>query len=241
MKKQNAQQNTPRIVCCSRRHKVWGIIALVGLFVCGLMIGFTMARTPSTAIEFQDADCKRLARTIDEQKSLLISYADNVERMKEIHSRVIEAQKLFAEGCSHYVPEATVAANDNPTNPIKPACAVVEETLLRYIGSESSPEPRDYVSNATVYLQLMENGCPENQERYKQLAARSLEIATSLQNEWQYEEDIENRGGETTTDIIEAYKKLDMKREAQEFLNKVQKLTDPAIDFIMKMQEVINE
>ncbi len=240
MKKQTAQQNTARVACCSRGHKIWGLIAVVGLFVCGLMIGLTMGRTPLTAIEFQDADCKRLAQTIKSQKNYLISHADDVEDIKKGRDRVVEAQKLYDEGCSHYVPEA-VQADNASTNAPKPACAVVEEVLLAQPISDDSRVPEEHLYNANLYLQLMENGCPENQEKYKQLAARSLEIATSLQQEWNYEDDIKGNGGETTTDIIEAYKKLDMKREAQEFLNKVQKLTDPAIDFIMKMQEVINE
>ena len=44
-----------------------------------------------------------------------------------------------------------------------------------------------------------------------------------------------------TVIVIDTYKKLNMQREAKEFLNKIEKLIDPATDFILQMEQVINE
>ena len=41
--------------------------------------------------------------------------------------------------------------------------------------------------------------------------------------------------------VIDTFKKLDMQQEAREFLGKVEKLIDPATDFILQMEQIINE
>ena len=180
MKKQPQSSKKTTVACCSRRQKIWGIIALLGLFTCGFMIGMTMGHRAA----------------VDDQKSA-----------ETVH----------------------VAATDD-----QPACAVVEEVLLGWLAPENGGDYRNNLANAEIYSRLVDKGCPENAARYRDLALRQLEIADAL-------------GGNSVMDeseteiIIDTYKKLDMKREAQEFLNKVQRLTDPAIDFIMQMQKIINE
>lgn len=176
MKKQTktSAQNAPRIACCSTRQKVWGVIALAGLFACGFMVGYALRR-PSATVE-------------------------------------------------------TPATTD-----LKPTCTVIEELILNRIFPESSPNPVEHLSNADNYSLLVERGCPENAEHYKTMALREIEIATALQNE------VDLSDGFQTEMVIDTYKKMDMQREAQQFLDKMQKLTNPAIDFILQMQQVINE
>ncbi|MBD5389342.1 hypothetical protein HDR63_03765 [bacterium] len=177
MKKQ-VQKNTPargaRVACCSRRQKIWGIVALVGLFGCGFMIGYAMR------------------------------------------------------------PGTTPMPQDAGDAAIKPACQVVEEVLLEQIFPEDHGYGNNFY-NADIYSRLVENGCPENAEKFKAMALRQIEIGTGLLNR---DDDVVLVN---VPNAIDAYKKMDMQREAQKFLDKVQKLTNPAIEFIMQMQAIINE
>ena len=61
-----------------------------------------------------------------------------------------------------------------------------------------------------------------------------MEIAEALQP-------TENMGISDAEIVIDTFKKLDMQREAQEFLNKIERLIDPATDFILQMEQIINE
>ena len=69
---------------------------------------------------------------------------------------------------------------------------------------------------------------------YKTLALRELEIAEALRP-------TEEMGTSDAEIVIDTFKKLDMQREAQEFLDKVERLIDPATDFILQMEQIINE
>ena len=178
MKKQTktSAQNAPRIACCSTRQKVWGIIALAGLFTCGFMVGYALRRPAADAVA-----------------------------------------------------PVPAAVSD-----LRPTCVVIEELILSRIYPEDNIDMPSHLANADNYSLLVERGCPENAERFKALALRELEIASALQSEKYFNED-------DATIVIDTYKKLDMQREAQQFLDKMQKLTNPAIDFILQMQQIINE
>ncbi len=178
-----SMQNAPRVACCSRRQKIWGIIALAGLFTCGLMIGMAIRRPAVSAPNDAVA-----------------------------------------------APTAVVADAD-----LKPTCTVIEELISNRIYPEDSPEAGSHLLNADTYTVLVERGCPENVEHYKTMALREIEIATALQS------DVDLKSPGQTEIVIDTYKKLNMQREAREFLDKVQRLTDPAIDFILQMERVINE
>lgn len=172
-------------------HKVWGVIALAGLFTCGLVLGWTLR--PNVTCEMPNPD----------------------------NGGFIEVVQVSTDSEN--------VATDN-----KPTCVVIQELLANRIYPENEPDYVRHLLNASTYSTMAERGCPENAEKYKEMALREIEIATALQGE----EDMEMYDTEI---VIDTYKKLNMQREAQEFLNKVQKLTDPAIDFILKMEKIINE
>ncbi|MDE6570647.1 MAG: hypothetical protein K2L95_00295 [Alphaproteobacteria bacterium] len=178
-------KSAPRVACCSTRQKVWGIIALAGLFTCGLMIGLAINRPTVNA-------------------------------------------------APNYAGDA-VAAPAAPNADLKPTCTVIEELIFSRIVSENDDRPWVHLTNADNYAILAERGCPENAEHYKNMALREIEIASALQSD-------HDMADETQTEfVIDTYKKLNMQREAREFLDKVQKLTNPAIDFILQMEQIINE
>ena len=91
------------------------------------------------------------------------------------------------------------------------------------------------MNNAEVYSKLAEDGCPENIERYRKNALDELQIADGVRIN---ASDINPREVRST---INTYKKLQMQNEARRYLNKVEKMLDPGIDFIMELQKVIEE
>ena len=117
---------------------------------------------------------------------------------------------------------------------IMSTCSRIESILKQSLYSEDSPEYIHHLLNADKYSSMAESGCAENADMYKTLALRELEIATALQPE----ENMSERGA---TLVIDTFKKLDMQREAEEFLDKMKQLIDPATDFILKMEQIINE
>lgn len=183
MKKQPVKTNriSTNVQCqCSRSHRVWSAVALVGLFMCGLMIGLPMgARHGATQ-----------------------SMRDNVS--------------------------ATNAAN-------MPTCARIEQLLSDRLEGENTTNPDVFMYNANIYATMVEYGCPENAEKYRDQALADLAIANALSYNG-LASDTDN-----TEVVIDTYKKLEMQTQARDFLNKVQKLTDPAIDFILQMEKIINE
>lgn len=196
MKKNQNTKQTNRVATnsagVSTAHKVWGIIALAGLFACGLCLGWALRPC---------ATC-----TMDDL-----------------------SQGGFVE-----VIQMPAQTPEQESGTIQPTCQVIENILIRELRSEESSYYIDHLSNAHVYSKISDHGCAEKADMYKALALREINIATALQEE-------EDMSREATEIVIDTYKKLDMQREAQAFLNKIQQLTDPAIEFILKMDKVINE
>ena len=117
-------------------------------------------------------------------------------------------------------------------------CREIESALSRRI--ISGCDTNQYVSechlnNAEVYSKLAEDGCAENIERYRKNALDELQIADGVRIN---ASDINPREVRST---INTYKKLQMQNEARRYLNKVEKMLDPGIDFIMELQKVIEE
>ena len=65
------------------------------------------------------------------------------------------------------------------------------------------------------------------------MAQQELEIARALQDDKFSEDD--------TIEVVETYKRLNMQAAAQEIFDVAKKLTNPAIDFILEVEKIINE
>ena len=120
--------------------------------------------------------------------------------------------------------------------------SVLEEKLICSkrgydVMSYECNDPEAHIQDAQVYANLSERGCPENSTKYKDLAAQQLEIARALTDD----KIDEYRGEEETTKIVETYKRLHMKAEAEKIIEKAKKLTNPAIDFIIQLEKIIEE
>ncbi len=209
------------------RQKFFAIVALVGLFACGFMVGFSMnsGAKPRQSI-MTDEQCADLSREIMWNLS-----ADKTEFVKM-------AQDIFVKNCAGYVPAPTQAAPVVVTETVVEApaevitCQRIEQLLIARLNPEDTQYAEGHLYNADIYSTLAERGCAENMAYYQEMALREIDIATALQPEFN-EDDTET--------VIDIYKRLDMQAAARDFLNKMQRLTDPAIDFILEMERIINE
>lgn len=196
MKKQTRKQKTQKqqttkmsvamdhaVVTHNRRQRFWGVIALAGLFFCGLFVGMTI-KSP----------CQKVV----------------------VNEEVVS------------MPNVETVAVDEPMD----VCVEVERLLARHL-PEASDNVDDRIERAKVFASLAERGCPENTDAYVELARRELDIARAI-------EDDEFSHAETI-DVVETYKRLHMQAAAEEIFEKAKKLTNPAIDFILQVEKIINE
>ena len=110
-------------------------------------------------------------------------------------------------------------------------CEQIEVALLEQLPDGNYSDNR--IDRAKIYANLSERGCPENSQKYVALAQQELEIARALQDDKFSEND--------TIEVVETYKRLNMQAAAQEIFDVAKKLTNPAIDFILEVEKIINE
>lgn len=299
MVKPNTINNT-KPACCSTRQKVYGIIALAGLFACGVMIGVAMnGRNIENAA--WKKQCDTIANNIVKASSETYLSSDSMARLEKLndmysrtcaghtfkakdiekvavnsadmepvaackqievfllnrlgryaginmvnyHKADLEIYKELAEkGCPENVEkykefvaqESAVieALEHSPSLEQQRTCAEIERLLNEQVLTcGSAYDSYCHINIAKVYANMSERGCPENHQKYVGLAAKELEIARALQDD--------NFSESDTIEVVETYKRLKMKQAANEILDKVQKLTDPAIDFILQVQKIIEE
>lgn len=131
-------------------------------------------------------------------------------------------------------PESTPATEPQPTEEVKQTCTLIEESLLvRLPDGGPHADTEDHIYRAQIYANLSERGCPENAQKYHDLAKQELAIARALADD-------EFREYETVT-VVETYKRLNMQAAAEEIFETAKKLTNPAIDFILEVEKIINE
>lgn len=235
--------------CCSRRQKIWGVIALVGLFACGWMVGASVNKwradmntsdtgdaevsqpvaapaAPRECEVIEDYIKHELDVTTDDEEytslyRLLLDYAcpenrDGYLAQAQMRRRVEEA-KYYAR-----------------QNQQKQLCTRIEEELLSKLLKEGQATP-EYLheNNAIIYANIADRGCPQNKDKYTELARQELELMRAITND-------ELSENEALT-AARTYKRLQMQAAAEDVLDKVKKLTNPAIDFIMEMERIINE
>ncbi len=115
-------------------------------------------------------------------------------------------------------------------------CEKIEKVLSKKLfNNDSDINAWNHINDAQIYANLSERGCPENSEKYKALASQELEIARALTDD-----NIEQEPNESV-EIVETYKRLQMQAEAERMIEKAKKLTNPAIDFIIELEKIIEE
>ena len=208
-------------------RKVWGVLALAGLFTCGVFIGTTLNNnhapdTDNRVIEFSKDDCYTIINKIKD-----VTDADLLEELKDIYNdncagRAIDV-KSFAQENDNDADDAPVAT-----------CGRIEKLLAQQLMPEEDSNAYAHLNNANTYARMAERGCPENADKYRALAAREIEITTALQP-------VEDMPEPSVENVVDVYKKVKMQAAAQQVIDTLQKVSEPTIDFILKLEKIVNE
>ena len=236
---------------CSRKQKIFAWIALIGIFLCGMMTGVSMwgykhAHTADSGVY----SVKMLPCEMRE-KALLANLSQDIDdtwpdaanfhkRNADIYDNLVRAgcdenkEKYKELRDAEFSVYDVLRHNGEYLRAVQgQPCQVIESTLLGYIND--CPESNCHLHNAEIYSKLVEDGCPENQQKYAKKALDELQIAEGVRVE---ENDVNKNEMRST---VNTYKKLQMQNEAKNYIKKVEKLVDPGVDFIMELQRVIEE
>lgn len=112
------------------------------------------------------------------------------------------------------------------------ACAEIERILIQRLPDETD-NASDRIERAKLFAMMAERGCPENSGVFVEHARLELEIARAIEND-EFDKD-------ETIEVVETYKRLNMQAAAEEIFEKAKKLTNPAIEFILQVEKIINE
>ena len=239
----NQSKKTVRVIH-SKSQKVWGVLALTGLFVCGIMVGLGFAKKQiviQQQAQEQKIESKDTCAVIEEiQMNYLIDETVSDVRAHENNIRVYET--LFQHGCPENKQkyrdlisrEMQILDSLNGTVDYDSVCEELEASLLeRMPAGGVDASAGDRINRAKIYANLSERGCEENKQKYVDLAAQELEIARALRDD--------NFSQSDTIEVVETYKRLEMQAAAQEVFDMAKKLTNPAIDFIIEVEKIINQ
>lgn len=236
------------------KTKVWFVF--VALFVCGLMAGVGIANwkrvnsvkqvANTDVITEQNVaqDLEPLTECQAVERVLLERLYNNDNKCDFVRSDLDTYTKLAMYGCdknrAEYAQQIgnknailSVACGNETDSGAKP-CVMIERNLQERLGREyADMRAEERIERAKIYAIMAERGCPENASGYVDAAKRELEIARGISDDKfdQYE----------TIDVVETYKRLQMQNAAEEIFEKAKKLTNPAIDFIMQVEKIINE
>ena len=262
--------NCENCYICSRKQKIWAWILLFGIFGCGVMtglspIGHKITNTPDSTVKSESSEPENVVEIVDPEpqtpcqinekvlKTRLVRNIDdnNPNAFNAHQNNMLIYKRLFNTGCLEnrdyfsemasneriYMDALTGIQKKNNESVERP-CREIESALSRRI--ISGCDTNQYVSechlnNAEVYSKLAEDGCEENVELYRKNALDELQIADGVRIN---ASDVNPREVRST---INTYKKLQMQNEARRYLNKVEKMLDPGIEFIMELQKVIEE
>ncbi len=184
----------------------------------------------------------RIVKSIDDRNpnALSLHQSNMMVYRRLMDTGCLENRGYFAEMAANertYMSAITGVEKTN-TEFVEKPCREIENALTRRI--IYSCDTHQYVSechlnNAEVYSKLAEDGCAENADMYRKNALDELQIADGVRIN---ASDVNPREVRST---INTYKKLRMQNEARRYLNKVEKMLDPGIEFIMELQKVIEE
>lgn len=232
----------------TRREKIFGWLALGGLFVCGLMVGLGVNGRPAPVAEVEqvanpapvvEGQTKETCAIIEE---LLLErlYPVDSQDVSDHEYNINVYERLVMNGCSHNqqkyhnaaVREREIVTALQASDNSQQTCEQIESLLLGRLPNANS-DSWARIDRAKIYANLSERGCAENSARYVDLAKQELEIARALEDD-----EFDNQ---ETIEVVETYKRLNMQAAAEEIFETAKRLTNPAIDFILEVEKIINE
>lgn len=232
----------------TRQEKIFGWLALGGLFVCGLMVGLGVNGRPAPVAEVEqvanpapvvEGQTKETCAIIEE---LLLErlYPVDSQDVSDHEYNINVYERLVMNGCSHNqqkyhnaaVREREIVTALQASDNSQQTCEQIESLLLGRLPNANS-DSWARIDRAKIYANLSERGCAENSARYVDLAKQELEIARALEDD-----EFDNQ---ETIEVVETYKRLNMQAAAEEIFETAKRLTNPAIDFILEVEKIINE
>lgn len=212
---------------------VYGIVGMVCILLFGIGIGIIINGTSHVnKSSMSEEQCQQISNQI-----IYAAQNNNPDLLRQLN-------EIYSENC-----------NDRRFKPTKPLykerfaknnmnkqaqnipCERIESVWLQRLNDvnfETSDDAQDYINRAKIYANLADRGCPANVDAYKELAKQDLEIARALNNDR-----LDDR--REATEMVETYKRLQMQKEATKMIEKAKKLTNPAIDFIIQLEKIIEE
>ncbi len=167
-------------------------------------------------------------------------YPEGTQSVYEHEENIKIYEKMVMNGCSEnqmkyhkmVQREREILAALQQSGATQQTCKQIEELLLMQL-PYADGRTDNRIVRAKIYANLSERGCAENSEKYVEMAKQELEIARALDDD-RFDE-------EETIEVVETYKRLNMQAAAQEIFETAKKLTNPAIDFILEVEKIINE
>lgn len=212
----------------NKRNGVYGVIGMIALFLIGCVVGFIVNGTTRVNDSLMTKkQCNELAEHI-----LGVSYQNQPELLEQLN-------KVFSENCNdrnlvEQKSESKVLIENEPLA----TCKAIENHLIHKLICNDENHPcmneQHHIYDAQIYANLAERGCAENSAKFKELAKQELEVARALTDD-----NLVNK--DESIEIVETYKRLQMQAEAEKMIEKAKKLTNPAIDFIIELEKIIEE
>lgn len=215
-------------------HKILITIGLAALFAVGIAAGIIYSNYNRKASWTQES-CDALSQRIVLKSGWIKSYTGELKDMEELNNY----KRIYSDNCSGMQKDSSEnaeQAKQQQSGPPLPdeTCEAIEKIMLQRIDDNTTGIPDAHMFNANTYSTLAEFGCPENHDKFERLAVREIDIARALNDDKFYDDN-------EKIQIVDIYDKAQMKEEAKKFINKMQKLSDPAIDFIYEAQKIFAE
>ena len=209
MKKKTVKNTEQKTITAEQKsNRVYGIIGMVALFLVGVIFGYVINGSDRVnRSTMSQGHCSEIANRI-----VNAAYNDNPDLIEQLN-------KVYSENCLNREfkqpkPQPKIEKKKLPET----TCGKIEMLLKDRLNSVDVPDAAPHVYNAQIYANLSERGCPENSQKYKELAAQELEIARALNDDRFYDE-------RESVEMVETYKRLQMQKEAERMIEKAKKLT----------------
>lgn len=215
------------------KYKIYGIIGMICILIFGIGIGFIIngtSRVNNSTMSM--AQCQQISNQI-----INAAENNNPDLLRQLN-------EIFSENCNNRnfkrikpgQPKKFMPQHNN-MKPQDIPCERIEAIWLQRLNNmnfDVSNDAQDYINRAKIYANLADRGCKANTDSYKELARKDLEVARALN-----QDRLDDR--REATEMVETYKRLQMQNEAARMLEKAKKLTNPAIDFIIQLEKIIEE
>ncbi len=232
-----------QVVSGLKKHKILSVVALAGLFVCGLGVGYGLGikKDIEPKIHKELKTCEKI------ENELLKRLIKDQEKPEDYNHNMLVYADLITYACpenrqnyytltseENIMVRALYPEYDFEIKKSLSSCEKAENIILGKIYADTldRPEAYQYINDAENYIRLVKTGCPKNREMYKGKAVRALEIATSIT-------DTNDEGSQKY--IVRLYKELEGVNAAAHAIEVIKGITYPTIEFVLELERIANE